>query len=121
MADTAKSSVLRIAALLEEHRGEDVVVLSVGEMIAWTDFFVICTVRSAAHLKGLLRALSEHFVSAGVQPLRGSRKLPVREEGWVLVDCGDFVIHLMDREHRTFYELEKLWFRSEAIYPSKSS
>lgn len=121
MADTARNSVLRIARLLEEHRGEDVVALAVGEMIGWTDYFVICTVRSSTHLKGLLRALSEHFIAADIHPLRGSRKLPAREEGWVLVDCGQYVIHLMDREHRAFYELEKLWFNSEAIYRSKSS
>lgn len=121
MADTARNSVLEIARLLEDHRGEDVVALSVGQVLGWTDYFVICTVRSSAHLKGLLRALSEYFSAAQIQPLRASRKLPLRDEGWVLVDCGDFVVHLMDREHRAFYELEKLWFNSEPLYPSKSS
>jgi ribosomal silencing factor RsfS len=43
------------------------------------------------------------------------------EEGWILLDCGRFVIHLMDQEHRAFYELEKLWFRSQALYSSNSS
>jgi ribosome-associated protein len=120
MADTARTEVMEIARLIEDHRGEDVTALYIGEMSSFTDFFIIATVRSGAHLKGLLRSLYEYFAQHGVEPLN-RRKTPNPELGWILVDCGPFVIHLMDREHRSFYELEKLWFKNEVIYSSKSS
>jgi ribosome-associated protein len=89
-------------------------------MSDWTDYFIIATVRSAAHQKGLLRLLNEGLAERSITAL-GSRKVHRRETGWVLIDCGRFVVHLMDREHREFYELEKLWFKNELIYSSKSS
>jgi len=120
MEDTVKNDVLDIARLLEDHRAEQVRALYIGEMSDWTDYFIITTVRSAAHLKGLLRLLNEALREKSITPFR-SRKTHSRETGWVLIDCGRFVIHLMDREHREFYELEKLWFKNELIYASKSS
>jgi ribosome-associated protein len=120
MDDTVKSDVLDIARLLEDHRAEQVTALYIGEMSDWTDYFIITTARSGAHLKGLLRVVNEVLSEKSIIPLR-SRKLHNRDTGWVLIDCGSFVIHLMDREHREFYELEKLWFRNELIYSSKSS
>jgi ribosome-associated protein len=120
MEDTVRNSVLELARLLEEHRGEDVRALYVGTMSNWTDYFVIATVRSSAHLHGLLRSVEEFFAEKHIQPLT-PRKHSRREEGWVLIDCGPFVLHLFDQEHREFYELEKLWFKNELIYSSKSS
>jgi ribosome-associated protein len=120
MEDTVKNDVLDIARILEDHRAEEVIALYIGEMSDWTDYFIISTVRSTAHLKGLLRLLNEFFAEKSITPLT-RRKLVSREAGWVLIDCGRFVVHLMDQEHREFYELEKLWFDNELIYSSKSS
>jgi len=120
MADTARTDALAIASLLEENQGEDVVSLYVGEMAGWTDYFVIATAASAARRRGLLRALLEFLERRDLEPLNRRRHLDA-EEGWILLDCGQVVIHLMDPEHRAFYELEKLWFKSELLYSSNSS
>jgi ribosome-associated protein len=120
MEDTVRNEVLEIARILEDHRAQEVTALYIGEMSDWTDYFIISTVSSAAHLKGLLRRLEEFFDERSITPLT-RRKLFDRESGWVLIDCGRFVVHLMDREHREFYELEKLWFRNKLIYSSRSS
>ena len=120
MEDTAKNDVLEIARILDEHKAGEVIALYIGEMSDWTDYFIISTVRSKAHLKGLVRLLNEFFAERSITPLT-RRKLLNREAGWMLIDCGRFVIHLMDQEHREFYELEKLWFDNELIYSSKSS
>lgn len=117
MEESVKSNVLAIARLLDEHKGEDTVVLNL--VSSWTDFFIITTVRSQVHLKGLVRRLTDFLSANHIEALNRHKK--VGESGWVLIDCGDFVVHLMEKELRSFYELEKLWFNSSLIYQSSKS
>ena len=93
---SGRKSVLEIAALLEEHLGEDAVVLDVSDISSWTDYIVICTVRSQAHLRGLFDNVNVYLKGMEIEPLN-SRKNP-GNQGWVLIDCGNFIINLMDRE-----------------------
>jgi ribosome-associated protein len=121
MASTSRrtEAVLGLGRLLEEHKGEDTVVLDLRSMSSWTDYFVISTVRSHAHLGGLVRALHEYFDDHDFQPLSSLKRAP--EDGWVLLDCGDVAVHLMDREIREFYSLERLYFKAEVIFHSSKS
>ena len=54
------SSALELAALIREHRGEDVMVMDLRELKTWTDFFVIATVSSNTHLQGLQRHIKDY-------------------------------------------------------------
>jgi ribosome-associated protein len=119
MDDTVRNKVMQVALLLEEHRGEDTTALYLGEMSGWTEYFVITTVSSRTHMRGILRSLLRRLQELDIEPLNRTRGLEA--EGWVLLDCGDFIIHLMEKEQRRFYELEKLWFKSEMIYSSRPS
>ena len=121
MADTAsnRTTVLEIARLLEEHRAEDTVALDVSGVSSWTDFLVICTARSQAHLSGLLDYLREYLHQRQITPINSRKNSS--DQGWLLVDCGGFVVNLMNREKREFYELEKLWFRADRLYQSSTS
>ena len=121
MEDTARTDALAVARLLEEHRGEEVLVLDVAEAAGWTDYFVIATVASSARRRGILRAVVAYLESRDILPLNRRRRQADEGEGWILLDYGRLVIHLMDPECRAFYELEKLWFRSQVIYSSNSS
>jgi ribosome-associated protein len=111
--------VLQIGNLIDAHKGEDTIILYVGDICSWTDFFIITTVRSDAHLRGLLRYLSEYFKKNNITPINLRKNID--EKGWVLIDCGDFIIHLMENEQRVFYELERLWFKGKVIYHSSRS
>ena len=122
MADTSRriDTVAEIARLLDEHRGEETVALDIRQMSSWTDYFIITSVRSSAHLGGLLKALYGYLDAHEIEPLGSNRR--AARDGWVLVDCGDFAVHLMDKEVREFYPLERLYFRGEVIaHSSKSS
>lgn len=111
---------LDIAGLLVEHQAEDTVVLDVNQQSGWTDYFVIATTRNYAHLRGLLRHVGAQLRQAGNILGRGHAGHSLRrapdESGWVLVDIGDVVIHLMTSEQRSFYELERVWFRSPVVF-----
>ena len=114
-----KQLVMKIAKLIEEHKGEDITVLYVGTISSWTDFFVIATVRSTTHSKGLFRELKSFLKAQDVTIINNSRA--ISGGGWILLDCGNFIIHLMEKDERNFYELEKLWFNGTTLFQSSKS
>ena len=117
----SREAALEAARLIDEHKGEDTVVLDIGGVSSFADYFVISTARSSAHLAGLHRELDAFLRRRGIRPRHGGHK-SVGESGWLLLDCGDFVVHLMEKEQREFYDLERLWFKAERLsYWSKSS
>lgn len=120
MADIVSKVVFDIACLLDQHMGENTTVLDIQEQSSWTDYFVVSTVTSFTHMKGILRFVQQYLSDNHVQTFNKSKNF--KETTWVLIDCGDFVIHLMTKEAREFYDLEKLWFTGKVLdYSSKSS
>jgi len=116
MAATSSSreTALEAARLIADHKGDDTVVLDISDVSAFADFFIISTARSSAHVAGLLKELTVFFHQKGIHPLHPHKGRP--EKGWILLDCGDFIVHLMEKEQRDFYDLEKLWFKAERVY-----
>lgn len=121
MVDTVrnKEEAVEIAKVLDEHKGENTIVIDVSEESSWTDFFVISTVNSFGHLKGVVRNVKQHLRDHNLDILHRHKRMD--EDGWELIDCGDIVIHIMDKEIREFYDLEKLWFNGEIVYQSSKS
>ena len=123
MEDTVKNKleeqVKNTALLLEEHKARDVAAIDVRELNSWTDYFVIATVNSQGHMRGLLRNVRAYLNENGIEFKNKYKHLD--DFSWLFIDCGFVVIHLMDEETRAFYELEKLWFNGKTIYSSKSS
>jgi len=118
--------------LLCDHKGEDVVVLDLRELGSWTDFFVIATAASDAHMDGLERHLKEFCTKREIEILRRSRKPGAINRGrgsatlgtlaaeagldeWRIIDLGLTVVHLMSQRARKFYELERLYSMAAAV------
>lgn len=119
---------MALARLLDEHKGADTVVLEVAGLTPIADWFVITTARSATHLAGLAREVHRLLHAIGLAPL--GRRKRAAASGWLLVDCGDVIVHLMEQAQREFYDLERLWFKAgrstaqeaeRITYSSKSS
>jgi ribosome-associated protein len=113
VTSNSREAAVEAARLISDHKGEDTVVLDLGGVSTIADFFIISTARNGAHMTGLLRALTLFFKEKGIHPLHGHKGRP--ETGWLLLDCGDFVIHLMEKEQREFYDLERLWFKAGQV------
>lgn len=95
------------ARAVDAKGGSRTVVLQVGDLLGITDLFVIT---SAPNVR-LVRAIVDD-VEARVS--EEARRKPARVEGlddarWVLMDYGDWVIHVFLDEARDFYDLERLW------------
>lgn len=114
-----KDDVLSIAKELDDLKGDNTVALDISKESSWTSYFIITTCSSNAHLRGIVDVVRMKIHELGYS-IKQNRKNPGRQ-GWVLLDCGDFIIHLMDKDSREFYELEERWFNSETIYSSSSS
>ncbi|MHB1711654.1 MAG: ribosome silencing factor [Acidimicrobiales bacterium] len=98
----------RLAARAADSKsGEETVILAVGEMLGITDAFVITSGQNARQV----RTIAEE-VELQVKAAVGSA--PIRVEGlddarWVLMDYGDYVVHVFLDEARAYYDLEHLW------------
>jgi ribosome-associated protein len=111
----ARAAALALADVVEAHGGLKVTVIDLSRLTIWTDFFVIATVTSTTHMKGVMKFVKDFFDE---NEISGYRRSSAREdEEWLLVDCGDFVLHLMNQRARDFYELEKLWFQGDTVKP----
>ena len=96
-----------LAALLQEHKGQEVSLLDLRGINNWTDFFLIATVSSATHMNGLERHIKEFCKEKEVVISGSSRKNA--DDQWRLLDLGSIIIHLMTVDAREFYDLERLW------------
>lgn len=94
------------ADVLAEKNAADVVLLSVGETMGITEVFVIATGRSRPHIQSLAEDLKRRLGERERHRL-GTEGLDAAE--WVLLDYGDFVVHIFSPEHRIYYGLERLW------------
>lgn len=99
--------IVRIAAdALDDKKGMDVVLLDVGDLLSITEVFVIVTGSSRPHVRTLAESVSEKLKDHGRRPLRTEG---AAEAEWVLLDFGDFVVHVFQEQPRDFYGLERLW------------
>ncbi len=109
-----RDAALALGALLRDHKGGSVMVLDVSGSNTWADYFVIATVTSSAHSRGLQKHVYESIKDLGLEIRPARRKLPDGDE-WALIDLGDVVVHLMTETARKFYDLERLWFGAKDI------
>lgn len=91
---------------LDDNHATDVVVIDVTQQTSVTDFMIICTGRSSRQVKAIGELVVEQMKKQGLQPLSQNG---LDSGDWVLIDFGDFVLHVMQPDVRSFYNLEGLW------------
>jgi len=106
------------AVAIDAKSGEDVVLLDLSRLLVVTDVFLLATGTSRRNVLTL--------VDEAVAALRVIGRQPIRKEGadhgqWVLLDYGDVVIHVFDRQTREYYDLERLWADAPRIEFEPSS
>ena len=112
---TIKEKALEIAQLMEDYKGENVTVIDVSQLNSWTDYFIIVTINSATHWKGLYKYVKDYVKADEVLEIHvPNRKTPDGDD-WNLIDIGPIVVHIMSKEAREFYDLEKLWHGGEVL------
>ena len=94
------------ADVASDKLASDIVMLDIGEVSDFADYFVIISVESTRQMRALVEDL-EHALEekGGVRHHREGTP----ESGWMLLDFGDVVIHVFGAEERQFYNLESAW------------
>ena len=104
--------VKTIAQALYDKKAENIDILDICELTSLGDYFVICTCNSTTQVKACIDEAEEKMGELGFTP---SHKEGYAGGTWVLMDFGDIIVHVMQRETRDFYSLEKLWDDAEHI------
>jgi len=103
----------QIVDIAAEHQAEDIILLDIRPVAFFAHYFVIMTGTSDRHIEALLRAITEKLRNEEhIRPLQveGSPS-----SGWVLIDYGDVIVHILSPEQRAFYNLEKLWAEAPIV------
>lgn len=100
------------ASTASEKKARELVGLDLRDVASFTDFFLICTGSSARHVQAIADSIEEE--------LRKSGRRPLHIEGysaaeWILLDYGDFIVHVFNPTSRKFYDLERLWRDAKRI------
>jgi ribosome-associated protein len=112
---TASNADVLINAIvfgLEEVKAHDIVIMDLRKLgHATTDYFIICHGNTGPQVKALCQSVEkESQMKANERPLHTEG---AQNAKWILMDYGNVVVHIFDKESRAYYELEELWADAE--------
>ena len=91
---------------LDDLKAQNILVLDIREISSFADWFIIATASSSRNAKAISNKLIESL-KLQEQHLVGIEGQDDSE--WILVDCGDVIVNIMQQDTREFYDLESLW------------
>ncbi len=107
-SETARTKVLQteelakcLARLIDEKKGQDIIIFDLKGLSPITDYFVICTGLSEIHNRTIAESLIEYEQPTHIEGLESGN--------WVLIDFIDVIVHVFSDETRQFYGLGRLW------------
>ena len=108
MNATSIESRVRIAAMAAlDKKATDLTVLSVGALTSIADYFILASVTNERQAVAIADNIQEQLrEKEKVKPLLVEGTSPGR---WILLDYGDFIVHIFTEDTRRFYGLERLW------------
>lgn len=110
--DQAMDMIKVIYDALADKKGEDIKVINISEVSVLSDYFVITNGNSDSQVNALVENVEEKMHKAGysLKQQEGNRS-----GTWVLLDYGDVIVHVFDKENRSFYNLERIWSDGKVV------
>ena len=90
---------------LSDKKGEDIRIIDISGVSVLADYFLIVNGNSDSQVNALVDNVEEELHKAGYSPVQREGNASGR---WVLLDFGDIIVHVFDRENRQFYNLERI-------------
>lgn len=101
-----ENTLKTIVKALDEKKAVDICVLKIDEVTSLTDYFVICNGTSTTHVKTLADEceVATDKIGYAIRSREG-----MDAGSWILLDYGDIIVHIYNKDTRNYYSLEKLW------------
>ena len=102
-----------IARTLDEKLGKEITILNISNVSSLADYFVIVTGDSTPQVKALMNNTKERIKELfSRSPVRMENDIKNR---WNLLDYGDVVVHILHKEERETYAIEKFWSHAYSV------
>ncbi len=111
MMNAKEMTRLAIEAL-EDKKAEDISIIDISEVTVLADYFLIASGGNRNQVQALTDSVEEKLGRAGATP----RQIEGYDTAnWILMDYGDIIVHVFDRDNRLFYDLERIWRDGRAV------
>ncbi|HIS31190.1 MAG TPA: ribosome silencing factor [Candidatus Limivivens intestinipullorum] len=112
MADSVKEMAKLACKALEDKKAEDIKTLNISKISVLADYFIIAGGTNRNQVQAMADNVEEVLGKAGYHP----RQIEgYQNANWILMDYGDIVVHLFDKENRLFFDLEKVWADASVV------
>ena len=104
--EQAKKMVKTAYQALDEKKGEDIKIINLEGISVLADYFIIATGTNSSQVQAVVDNVEDELHKAGYSL---KQREGYSNGNWVLLDFGDIIVHIFDRENRLFYDLERIW------------
>lgn len=103
---TIEEQVKAAYQALEEKKAEDIRIIDIRGISTIADYFIVASGSNQSQLQAMEDSVGQKMRESGMaQPkVEGNRN-----STWILMDYGDFIVHIFSEEDRLFYDLERIW------------
>ncbi|WP_367565698.1 ribosome silencing factor [Lacrimispora sp.] len=97
---------------LSDKKGEDISVIDIRKVSVMADYFIIASGMNVNQVQAMVDNVEEELGKRGFicKQMEG-----YQTANWILMDYGDIIVHVFDRENRLFYDLERIWRDGKTI------
>src|SRR6476619_7760777 len=110
--DELDERIMRTLHAAAEKKAIEPVVLDLREIASFTDYFVITSGTNERQVQAISDEVYETLKKAGTT---AARVEGYKTAEWILLDYGDFIVHVFEQKSRSFYDLERLWRESTRV------
>ena len=114
---TSKEAMEMAVEALDSKKAEDIRVIDISSVSILADYFIIANGTNRSQIQALADEVGERLGRAGM-PARSTEGYD--SANWVLLDFGDIIVHIFDKENRLFYDLERIWRDGKEIDVKKA-
>lgn len=101
---------------LDDKKGEDIKVIDISQISVLADYFIIANGTNDSQVRALVEAVEEELDKAGFEV---KQREGYGLGNWVLLDFGNIIVHVFDKENRLFYDLERIWRDGKTVEVSE--
>ncbi|HTU34833.1 MAG TPA: ribosome silencing factor [Candidatus Acidoferrum sp.] len=117
-SDTIRTEIRLAVEAAQDKQAVDVTVLKLPGTGSFAEYFLLCSGQSQPQIRAISEAIEERLESHG-------KRLSHREgrsgAEWILLDYGNFIVHIFSASARQYYDLERLWRNADRIeFPAPS-